>query len=112
MRPSISASTRRRRFGTRLTSLESRYAHINVCFEEVHRFTCALVRTLASYQSLTCGVHVCTQGLLDSFKDNMASSQTRAYHTAHYVNGTECDITQQPRSARVEVHVYTHHCPL
>lgn len=43
------------------------------------------------------------QGLLNSLKDNTVGAMTRAYHSVYYVNGTECDITHKPRSARVEV---------
>jgi protein OS-9 len=44
------------------------------------------------------------KGLLDSFRDNLVGSKTTAFHSVYYVNGTECDITRQPRSARVELH--------
>ena len=46
---------------------------------------------------------VLMQGLLESFKGNMVQSLTQAFHTVLFVNGTECDITGLPRSARVEV---------
>ena len=46
-----------------------------------------------------------TQGLLDSLKDSLAGAMPRAYHTMYYVNGTECDITHQPRAVQVEVGV-------
>ena len=43
------------------------------------------------------------QGLLDSYKDNLVGSQISAFHSVYFVNGTECDITQKPRSAKVDV---------
>lgn len=46
---------------------------------------------------------VVLQGLLESFKGNLVHTPPQAYHIIHFVNGTECDITGQPRSARVEV---------
>jgi hypothetical protein len=41
--------------------------------------------------------------LLGAFKGSSVLGQTYAYHTVHFVNGTECDITGQPRSAKVEI---------
>ncbi|CAI7989293.1 Protein OS-9 [Geodia barretti] len=41
--------------------------------------------------------------LLGLLKGSSVLGQTHAYHTVHFVNGTECDITGQPRSAKVEI---------
>ncbi|CAI7989287.1 Protein OS-9 [Geodia barretti] len=46
---------------------------------------------------------LCTQELLGLLKGSSVLGQTHAYHTVHFVNGTECDITGQPRSAKVEI---------
>ena len=45
------------------------------------------------------------QGMIDSVKNNIGSAVAQAYHTVYYVNGTDCDITQKPRTAQVDVSV-------
>ena len=46
---------------------------------------------------------------MESLKDNLDGSQARAYHSIYFVNGTECDITHQPRTTKVEVQkIYTY----